>query len=123
MAKIQNTFKHIEEEKEIKIPTKRGFWRNLAEWDFTIDQDFLFRIMPYILYVSFFGIIYIANRHYTERVVREVTQLSQEVEEYQIQYHALQTRYVYDSRRQVVAKKAERLGLKEREKPLVRISE
>lgn len=123
MSKIQNTFKHVEEEQEIKTPTKRGFWRNLAEWDFTIDQDSFFRILPYFAYFAFFGVIYIANRHYTERVVREVTRLRQEVEELQIDYHALQTRYVYDSRRQVVAKKAQRLGLKEREKPLIRIEE
>jgi cell division protein FtsL len=94
-------------------PVKSSFWRNFAQQDFRLDQELLFRAMPYFIYMALLGLIYIANRHYTDRIVREVISLRMEVEEMRVDYITLKSQFISKSQRQEIAKKAKKLGLDE----------
>ncbi|WP_051203943.1 FtsL-like putative cell division protein [Hugenholtzia roseola] len=98
-----------------------SFWKTFAQRDFRLDQELLFRAMPYFIYAAFLGLIYIANRHYTDRIVRKVITLRMEVEELRVDYITLKSDFISKNKEQEVAKKAKRIGLVENDGVKVKI--
>jgi cell division protein FtsL len=108
---VRNTPKNIAPE----APPKRKF--RLFSFFTQQSADPSMRILPYFLYVAFFGIIYIANTHYAERNIRKINKLKAEVDELRLDYTTLKSEYMLAGKRTEVAKKAARLGIEESNKP------
>jgi hypothetical protein len=110
----RNYYKKEETETPQSEPTpliQMSFWKTFAQRDFRLDQALLFRAMPYFIYAAFLGLVYIANRHYTDRIVRKVITLRMEVEELRVDYITLKSDFISKNKEQEVAKKAKRIGL------------
>jgi cell division protein FtsL len=89
--------------------SEKGFFRYF-------DENNSFKVIPFIIFFVIIGIIYIANRHYTHRKVREITQLRQQTEELRVHYTTLKSEVMAESQQAEVAKRVKRQGIIEPEK-------
>lgn len=110
----QNTYKNTPKVEEKPASSKKSI-------SIQFDNNLLLRLLPYIIYVAFFGIIYIANRHYTERMVRQITKLKADVEELRIDYTTLNSEFMQERNQDNILLQAERLKLGERNKTQYKI--
>lgn len=71
------------------------------------------KYLPYIFFVTAIGIFYIGNNHYTEKTIRKIHNIEQEVEDLKAHYRTLQADYMHARLQSEVAKKVDKIGLKE----------
>ena len=69
--------------------------------------------MPFVFFLAFLGIVYIANAHYAERKVRDIQILHEEVEKLSWEYMSLKSDLMQQSIESELEKKVAPLGLKE----------
>lgn len=70
------------------------------------------KALPFVLYVAFLGMLYIANRHLSEKNLRAIDKLSKEVKELNWDYKSTKAELAYKSTLTEVAKRADTLGVK-----------
>ncbi len=68
--------------------------------------------MPFVLFLSFLAVIYIANAHYAEKKVRQVKELETDLKKLRWQYYSIQADLNFDSKRSEVVKASAKMGLK-----------
>ncbi len=78
----------------------------------SIGASLILKNLPYVLFLSFLTIIYIANAHYAEKQVRQIQSLQQEVKELKRQYNSLKSEIMFKSRLSEVGEDVGSLGLK-----------
>ena len=100
-------------------PNKKNFFRHLLDYnfDFSVDDKIALRFVPYFVFVTFLGIIYIANNYYSEKMIIEITEVDKEVEILKVDYSTMKYEYINQSRREEVARKVKQLGLVENKVP------
>lgn len=69
--------------------------------------------LPYIFFLTFLGIIYIANGYYMERAVKNIYRVGGELKELRSEYITTKSDLNFNSKQSQVAEKTERLGVKE----------
>lgn len=77
--------------------------------------------LPQILFIFTLCIIYIGSRHCAEKKIRTINELENQVEDLKADFTTLKADYKFVSKQSEVAKKAEKLGLIESEKPPFKI--
>jgi len=101
-------------------PTRSRASETFSDFRFMADNRLAIKILPYLIFLATLGVAYIANRHYTERVVRKVTKLRKEVEELRVDYTTRGARYNQKSTHRTVTHRAKKLGLREgKEAPIL----
>ena len=85
----------------------------LLNLDFIFDKKFSINYIPYLLFTTFIGVVYIANTHYSEKNQKKIIQLEKEVGNLRTEYITIKADYMSASKQSEVAKKAQKLGLKE----------
>ena len=75
------------------------------------------KYIPYILYVTFLGVIYIGTTHYSDRLNTTLIRLHKEVEDLRSDYTTLKSDYMYESKQSEVSKKVRSRGLIEDKNP------
>lgn len=73
--------------------------------------------LPIILYVAFFLLLYIANSHNGDRLIRKINKLKIEVNDLRADYTTLKAELMLKSKQSEVAKQIEPYGLKESIEP------
>jgi hypothetical protein len=69
--------------------------------------------LPFVLFLAFLGMIYIANMHMAEKNIRSIDKLGKEVQELSWDYKSTKADLAFKSTLSEVAKRADTLGLKE----------
>lgn len=82
-----------------------------------LDNEELLGHLPFILFITFLILLYIANNHYTEKMIREKETLGSELKELQSEYITTKSELMYHSKQSAIAKPAAALGLKEATDP------
>jgi len=77
-----------------------------------LSAELIFKNLPFVLFLSFIAMIYIANAHYSEKKVRQIQTLQAELKQQRWQYMSLKSELMYQSKRSEVIKKVKPLGLK-----------
>ncbi|MCC6725516.1 MAG: hypothetical protein IT258_13490 [Saprospiraceae bacterium] len=77
----------------------------------SMGASLILKNLPFVLFLSFLTIIYIANAHYAEKQVRQIQTLQSEVKELKRQYNSLKSDIMYKSRLAEVGENVEALGL------------
>ena len=77
--------------------------------------------LPFMLFVFFLTVVYIANRHYTENTVRHIDRVANEVKVLSWEYKTLQADLMLKSTQSEIASKVDALGLKVLVEPPVKI--
>ena len=73
--------------------------------------------MPYILFLTFLVILYIANSYYAERIIRDIDKTKTEMKEKSAEFISTRSQLMYKSKQSEVADAVESLGLKESVEP------
>lgn len=106
-----------EEEKDLIVEKKapkefsENFFTQLFAKGF-VSTESATRALPFVLYVAFLGMLYIANRHLSEKNLREIDKLSKEVKELNWDYKSTKAELAYKSTLTEVAKRVDTLGIK-----------
>jgi hypothetical protein len=77
----------------------------------TLSAQLVLRNLPFVFFLAFLAVIYIANAHYSERTVREIQGLQDELKELRWKYMSLKSELMYNSMQSEVEKKALEEGL------------
>lgn len=99
---VEKPVKRISNDNVFKVFFRKGF----------ISSEDATRAMPFILYLAFLGMIYIANRHITEKNIRDIDKISKEVKELSWDYKSTKADLAFKSTLTEVAKRADTLGVK-----------
>lgn len=84
-----------------------------------LTRKWLVKQLPFIIYLTFLAILYIANRYHAERIVRETVKIKQEVKELRFESITTAADLMFISKQSEVARmvKEKKLGLKELVEP------
>jgi hypothetical protein len=77
--------------------------------------------LPFVLFVTFLGMIYIANRHLAEKNIRDIDKINKQVKELSWEYKVTKADLAYKSTLSEVAKRVDTLGVKESIEPAQKI--
>lgn len=106
----------LQETVEEKADATRSFLQSLLSTDRFSSAAFV-GYLPFIAFVGLLAILYIANRHYAERTVRQIDHLSKEVKEMNWDYKSLSADLMKLTTQSEIAKRVDTMGLKERKAP------
>ncbi|RKD13233.1 hypothetical protein BCY91_10455 [Pelobium manganitolerans] len=105
------------EKKPVEAPNFLSVW--LAK---KASKEAATEALPFLLFLSFLGMIYIGNRHSAENNIRKIDALSKEVKELSWDFKTLKADLMFKSRQTEVIKKVDSLlGLKVSTKPPVKL--
>ena len=82
-----------------------------------ITTDEATRALPFVLYMALIGMIYIGNRHFAEKNIRDIDKLTKEVKELNWDYKVAKAELAFKSTLTEVAKRADTLGVRESIQP------
>jgi len=105
----------IVEERPV-APNPEAFFGHLLQHGI-ITTDKVTRALPFIFYVAFLGMIYIANRHMAENNIRDIDKVSKEVKELGWDYKSTKAEMAFRSTLTEVAKRTDTLGIAEPVEP------
>ncbi len=124
MAELTNQKKQpevlekIEEPSEKKISSPRKNWLyesiDVSRW---IHHQTVIHNLPFIFFLAALCILYIANAHYAEKNIREMSQMEKEMNELRWEYMTTKAQLEYLSKQSEVARLVEKSGLKELREP------
>jgi hypothetical protein len=81
--------------------------------DGVISKETATNMLPFIIFIAFLAMIYIGNRHFAEKNIRDIDKVSKEVKELSWDYKTLKSDLMLKSTQTEVAKLVDTLGLKE----------
>lgn len=122
-----NQFKQekADEELEVEIAApvvsekesqSRNFFGSLFK-DGVITIESATRLLPFFIFISFLGMVYIGNRHFAENNIRDIDKLSKEVKELSWDFKTLKADLMLKSTQTEVAKLVDTLDLIEPNEP------
>lgn len=79
--------------------------------------------VPKVLFFAFMMMLYIANAHYADKLVRKTSRLNSEVNDLRADFTTLKADLMFKSKQSEVAKQVESLGLEESTEPPIKITE
>lgn len=115
-AEIQEEEEELQE-KELIVEEKQpagkipdNFFTSLLQKG-VVSTEAATKMLPFIFFVAFLAMIYIANRHMAENNIRDIDKLSKQVKELSWDYKTTKAELAYKSTLTEVEKKADTLGL------------
>ncbi|HSY61255.1 MAG TPA: FtsL-like putative cell division protein [Cytophaga sp.] len=79
--------------------------------------------VPKVLFFAFMMMIYIANAHYADKLVRKTNKLNTEVNDLRADFTTLKADLMFKSKQSEVAKQVKSIGLEESTEPPIKITE
>jgi hypothetical protein len=70
-----------------------------------LESDRATKLIPFIIFIAFLGILLITNRYYTEQTIREIEMVRDSLKEYKSESVIHETELMYINRPSEVAKK------------------
>ncbi len=110
----------VEQEVQPDVKEKAELPRNFFTVLLTegvISKETASEMMPFIIFIAFLGMIYIGNRHFAEKNIREIDKLNKEVKELSWDFKTLKADLMLKSTQTEVARKVDTFGLKEPVEP------
>ncbi|MBE7176979.1 MAG: hypothetical protein INR69_11265 [Mucilaginibacter polytrichastri] len=75
------------------------------------------RLLPFVFFLAFLCMLYIANRHTAEDTLRHISKLNREVKELSWEYKSTKAELAFKSTRSEVAHRVDSMGVKESVQP------
>lgn len=116
-----NTFKKEEKPKKKKETGKVSkSLANIFSGNF-LSRDNVVSLLPFIFFLTFLGILYIANGYYAEKIVRDLYKTGNNVKELRSEYITIKSDLNYKSKQSQVAQATEQLMIYESTTPPTKI--
>ncbi len=101
------------ERKPVKdLESRNAFFKKLLT-DGVVTKEAATEMLPFLLFICFLSMLYIANSHMAVKNIRDIDKLNKEVKELSWEYKSLKADLMFKSKLTEVAKKVDTLGLKE----------
>ena len=114
---MTNKYKDIEEDvKEPALEKKASGFKNVLSGSF-LSKERVTESLPFIFFITFLGICYIANGYQTEKVIRNLYRTNNELKELRSEYITTKSDLMYISKQSQVAKATAGFGLLELTSP------
>ncbi len=78
-----------------------------------LTNDKALEMIPFLLFLGAIAIFYIGNGYYADDKIREVNRLTNEIKELRTEYISSKSDLMFISKQSEIAKRVEKLGLKE----------
>lgn len=101
----------VDKKSEEKQPKQKGWWRAML-----LDKMF-FENLPFILFLTFLGMLYITNSYNVEQNVREVEEVKKAIVKQKNIFVNTKTRVSIEGQRNEIIKRVDSLGIKESAEP------
>ncbi len=100
------------------IQTKRKFpyLKGLFSYRWILNN------LVFFLFVAFLAVLYIANGHEADKIIRDINITAKEIRELKYEYKTLKSEEIFKSRQAQVAEAASALGLKLSAQPPVHLT-
>ncbi len=82
-----------------------------------LSKEITLKFLPFIFYLTFISICYIANGYYAESKIRQMNRLTNELKELRSEFIITKSDLMFISKQSEVAKAAISLGIKESKEP------
>lgn len=110
------------EEKDIDNKNKKKSFRKRNRRRLLYNA-WLVENIPFYLFASALAVIYIANGHYADKMVREINATAKNLKEKEYEFKTVKRDVIFRSKESELAKAVEPLGLKELLAPPVRLTD
>jgi len=117
----EETAERVVEDKKAAKELPDNFLTQLFTKGF-ITSDEAVKALPFVLYLSLLGMIYIGNRHLAEKNIRDIDKINREVKELSWAYKVTKADLAYKSTLTEVEKRVDTLGLKQSVQPPQKIT-
>lgn len=87
----------------------------------TMSAKWVLSNLPFVIFLGLLTTIYIANRHYSEKNIREIQSLQDDVDKLRWHYLSLKSDLMKESKQSEVAKAVKRQGLSNKGKHPIKI--
>lgn len=94
----------------------------IKKW-FGLNEKLFFKNLPFVLFLTGLGFLYITNSYYLEETVRDMEGLKNQINDQNNEFVITKTQVSLKGQRKEVVEKVERLGIKESEKPPFQLKE
>jgi hypothetical protein len=119
---LKNNDEELNEDEEPQLKVKKekvkksaqstdAFFRKLLT-EGVVTKEAATEMLPFLLFISFLCMLYIANSHMAVKNIRDIDKLSKEVKELSWEYKSLKADLMFKSKLTEVAKKVDTLGIK-----------
>ena len=88
----------------------------IKKW-FGLNEKLFFKNLPFVLFLTVLGFLYITNSYYLEDTVREMEGIKNKINDQNNEFVITKTQVSIKGQRNKVVEKVERLGMKESKKP------
>jgi hypothetical protein len=75
------------------------------------------KLLPFILYLTFLALLYIANTYYAEKKVREIADIRMEMKELRYEYITTKSELMFNTKQTEIAKHLANTGIEESTQP------
>ena len=82
-----------------------------------LSKDVTFKFLPFVFYLTFIAICYIANGYFAENKIRQMNKLTNELKELRSEFIITKSDLMFISKQSEVAKSALPFGIKESKEP------
>lgn len=101
---------------EEKSPNEKGIFSRLIPGR-NMNRNKIAESLPFIVFLTFWAIIYIANRHYAEKTERYIDSSTKKVRELRADYLTIKAELMFTSKQSEIANMVENMGLYELKTP------
>ena len=77
----------------------------------SMGASLILKNLPFVLFLGFLTVIYIANAHFAEKQIRQIQTLQQDVKEMKRQYNSLKSENMFKSRLAEIEEDVKGVGL------------
>ncbi len=77
----------------------------------SMGASLILKNLPFVLFLGFLTVIYIANAHFAEKQIRQIQTLQKDVKELKRQYNSLKSENMFNSRLAEIEEEVKGLGL------------
>ncbi|HPD65265.1 MAG TPA: FtsL-like putative cell division protein [Bacteroidia bacterium] len=110
-----NEFRENKKEKK-----ERGV-NKLFDFDFKITRESIPRFLPFVMFIVFLIILYIANKYYAEKSYLEEAKLKQKVKDLRAESLTTKAQLINKTKYSDIEARAKEIGLEEMKEPPKRI--
>lgn len=108
----------VEEKPEAPAkPTALGIW--IAQ---NLSKESAVNLMPFLFFLTVLGMLYIANKNYSEKNIRQIEKINKELKELKWEHLTAKSELVSKSKQSEVAKMTKPFGVNEAVVPPIKIA-
>ena len=115
--------REVVEEKPKETSRLTNTMQRVADFDFNISKEGMFRQIPFGMFIVLLLLIHSWNAHNVEKMIRKTDKLNREIKELRSEYISILSQLMSESKQSAVAAKLDTLGIKELTSPPYKITQ